>query len=181
MKFTYTQFKKIINGEVIGEEYPFSTGSHELVEEKIKEIISEIIKTTALDLIVDLDSYGSGSASYIDIFCFKSDGSSTGKIDGSESGFEDEVHGITLYMCLYAPVAVCGEGRSFLGIDSIGEVPKLGNWDEDLQKINDILLAHRISLLSKDYLSTVSDFDKIPTILAQRPYTIFDNLFHWQD
>lgn len=130
--------------------------------------------------------YGSGYASYVYLFCYKKDGSSTTQ--------KDSVYytkGISIYICRLAPVAVFGEDErtkhsrggsyGFLRPDLIGSTPK-GVWQAIVETLQRNLGSYNISMLGKDYVSRELPFKaNIPTILNEGTFKIFDAFFYWED
>jgi hypothetical protein len=132
------------------------------------------------------DSYGSGYASYLNIFCLKKDGSSS-----RVSGLSTTIDGIALYLCKLAPVAVMGAmtktksknggSSSFLRPEDLNKVPA-GDWNSVLAEIKHKLEKQNVVLLEPKILKQEMPFEaNIPTILGDPPYQIFDAFFYWED
>jgi hypothetical protein len=151
----------------------------------VKNVLHELEQSKQIAVESD-GSYGSGYASYLDIFCFKKDGSST-----RVSGQSTTIDGIALYLCKLAPVAVMGAmtktksknggSSSFLRPEDLNKLPA-GNWDAVIFEIKHKLEKQNFVLLEPKILKQKMPFEaKIPTILGDPPYQIFDAFFHWED
>ena len=150
-------------------------------------MVSDIDSSKVIKVEADFTSYGSGYASYVDVFCYKRDGSS---MKVTEHG--QDISGIALYLCKLAPVAVWGENSKskhskggcygFLSPETVESLPE-GDWNEFMFILKDKLNKHRIEILKKRYVRQALDFDtKIPTLLnTNNAYKVFDALFYWED
>jgi hypothetical protein len=137
-------------------------------------------------IAVESEGYGSGYASYLDIFCYKSDRSSS-----RVAGLSTTIDGIALYLCKLAPVAVMGAmtktksknggSSSFLRPDDLNKLPS-GDWNSVVAEIELKLEKQNFVLLEPQVLQQTIPFEaQIPTILGDPPYQIFDAFFHWED
>lgn len=114
--FSDTELLKVINNETIGTFFPYLNGTKNDIEGFIKSIVADLNRSSMIKAEADYSSYGSGYASYVDIFCSKKDGSST-----TQRGGVYWIEGIAVYICRLAPVACFGatqltrhkEGGSF--------------------------------------------------------------------
>jgi hypothetical protein len=151
----------------------------------VKNVLHDLEQSKQITVESD-DGYGSGYASYLDIFCFKKDGSST-----RVTGLSTTIDGIALYLCKLAPVAVMGAmtktksknggSSSFLRSEDLNKVPS-GDWNSLVAEIKLKLEKQNFVLLEPKILKQKMPFEaKIPTILGDPPYQIFDAFFHWED
>ncbi|WP_202707219.1 hypothetical protein [Sporosalibacterium faouarense] len=186
MQFTDDELKFIVNRKTVGNFYPYKDGTIKQIVYYIKEIASVFEASKLLCCDADFSSYGSGFASYVDCFLYKRDGSSSFKKDKTLW-----IDGITLYISKFAPVAVWGHSRvtkhrtggsrDFLNYNNIGELPK-GNWNNEMYQMKNILNKYSIVCLEKKYVKKRLNFEvKIPTVLNQGSYKVFDALFYWED
>ncbi|MEN2465848.1 hypothetical protein [Ornithinibacillus sp. JPR2-1] len=154
--FTNEELKSIIKGNPVGEFHPYNLAEydHEAVNDYISSVVGSISAIKNLAIEANFDSYGSGYASYVDVFCYKKDGSSSEQKD-----YELWIDGIRVYINRLAPVAIFGESE-----------------------IKRVLEKFHFTILDKTYLNEPLPFQaKIPTILADPPYKLFDALFYWED
>ncbi|MBC8059308.1 MAG: hypothetical protein H7Y18_01430 [Clostridiaceae bacterium] len=186
MIYSEETLRKFIDGRPSGKDYPYNNGTSKQIEFHIKSIVADLERSNLIKVEADFKSYGSGYSSYIDIFCYKKDGSST--IKKKDVLWID---GITIYISKLAPVAIYGAsnktkhskggGYNFLDANNINSIPK-GNWDDVLYTITNKLKKYEIEMLRKRELAKPLDFKaKIPTILNDGGYKIFDAIFYWED
>ncbi|SHI95572.1 hypothetical protein SAMN02745163_01103 [Clostridium cavendishii DSM 21758] len=161
--------KSIIEGKPIGEIYPYKDGTKKQRELYIKSIVADLKKSNLIKVEADFNSYGSGYSSYVDIFCYKTDGSSILKRDNIIC-----INGVTIYISKLAPLAIYGSSKKirrskggsydFLDINSINKIPS-GDWDGVICLLKDKLNKYGIELLEKKELARSIDFEvQIPTI-----------------
>lgn len=186
MNYSDEKLQKVINGELIGDFYPYHSGTNNQVIYYLKELVARLERSKILKIDADFKSYGSGYASYVDIFCYKRDGSSTEKKNN-----DLWIDGISIYLCKHAPVAVFGANKKtkgnksgsygFLDPFSVGSIPP-GSWELALDFIKDKLGEYKIQILSKRYVMQQLSFKTdIRTVLNNDGYKVFDTFFYWED
>lgn len=186
--FTNDELKRIIDGKPIGDFYPYNMEeyNHKEIDTYISKVVGSFAGIRNLLLESDFKSYGSGYASYVDVFCWKRDGSST-QVDQ----YETNIDGIRVYVNRLAPVAIIGSDQvtkhrnggssGFIHSHTINVLPP-GDWEEQVEGIKKVLTMYQYKILDSTYLNQPLPFQaKIPTILADPPYKIFDALFYWED
>lgn len=184
--YSNEELQKIIRYESIGDLFPYEGGNDSDIENYIKSVVADLNRSTNIIAEADYDMYGSGYASYVDVFCYRKDGSST-----SRKSYGVTIEGISLYICRLAPVSIYGYSKitrhshggssEFLSFDRVNTLP-LGDWIEFIEEIVRKVHKYNISILDKEYLTSPLPFDaKIPTILGDAPYKIFDAFFYWED
>ncbi|WP_166244023.1 hypothetical protein [Paenibacillus turpanensis] len=178
--------QQIIQGELVGDFFPYFGGTNKQVIFYLKELVGRLERSRLLTFEADFRSYGSGYASYVDVFCYKKDGSSTKNVNGTLW-----IDGISIYLCKHAPVAIFGpnektkgSGHGSYGILSasdVGEIPS-GSWDVELKFIKEKLAEYKIEFLTKRVIKKQLPFEtKIRTVLNEDGYKVFDALFYWED
>jgi hypothetical protein len=174
VEITNELLEKLIAGKSVG-------GS----KSAVKNVLHDLEQSKQIAVESD-DSYGSGYASYLDVFCFKKDGSSS-----RVSGFTTIIDGISLYLCKLAPVAVMGAmtktksknggSSSFLRPEDLNKLPS-GDWSQVIIEIKLKLEKQNFILLEPKSLKQEMPFETyIPTIIGDPPYQIFDAFFHRED
>jgi hypothetical protein len=150
-------------------------------------VVRGLKRSHLIDVEADFDHYGSGTASYVDVFCWKRSGKSTVR-----KGDVDYIDGIAVYLSRLAPVAAYGPmlrtqhatggSSSYLTAEVIGECPA-GHWDEELEEIKTKLTRYYgITLLYREDLIKKLPFKaKIPTCFKKKGYQIFDAIFYYDD
>lgn len=110
MKFTSEQLQLMIEGKAVGDSFPYKNGNEEDIENYLKRLYSKLNQSDRLVCDGEFDHYGSGSASFVEFFCLKKDGSSIlSKTEMDEDCVRIEgLEGISLYVSRLAPVAVLG-------------------------------------------------------------------------
>lgn len=170
--------EKIIAGKPVG-------ASKNALKSRVKNVIHDLEQSKQI-AVESEDGYGSGYASYLDIFCFKKDNSAS-----RVTGLSTTIDGIALYLCKLAPVAVMGAmtktksknggSSSFLRPQDLNKLP-VGDWSEVVNEIKHKLEKQNFILLEPKILKQEMPFEaNIPTILGDPPYQIFDAFFHWED
>jgi hypothetical protein len=132
--------------------------------------------------------YGSGYASYVDVFITKRDGS----MRRSENGWTN-VEGLPLALCRLAPLAalfnpdIQSSGPGGAGSRGMPELSLVTDtafpgWEEEHRQIRQVLDRHDIALLDSQVLSLPIETElRVETVLGSAPYSVFDAWFHWMD
>ncbi len=156
MQFSDEELKKIINQQPIGSCFPFENGTRNQIIYYLRKVIDDIGDSKVLN--AEIQSFGVGYASYIDVFCYKRDGST---INYNKWG--STIKGISLYLCKLAPVAVLGAneksklknnkggGYCTLSPESVDKLPD-GDWNDFIYVLNQKLSKYCIELLRKRYV-----------------------------
>ena len=185
MEITNEILERVIAGKVVGEHEAYKNGSDNKIKGHIKTTIHDLEQSKTI-LLETEDSYGSGYASYIDVFCYKTGGRSSQVKSGTTY-----IDGIAIYLCKLAPVAVVGAmGKSrspsggtfgFLRAEDSNTFPP-GDWTEMEAEIRHKLEKHGFEILGPRELKKNLPFiAEIETNLGDPPYTIFDAFFNWMD
>ena len=171
----------------VGNCWPYNGGSDEDIEAHLYDVVADLETSSLISVEADFNSYGSGYASFVDVFCFKKDGSSRKRFLGSG----EKTTGIQVYISRLAAVAAYGAeertrhphggSSSLLSYDSAGTTPP-GNWQAVLQEIAAKLQSNRIEIADGATLNRLLPFQvDIETNLGEPPYRVFDLLFYWFD
>lgn len=184
MKFSKQEIQEIINGNPVGVEWPWMGGSAEDIEQHLRGVVAELDAIDGISLDADFDSYGSGYASYVHVFCF---------LDGQEATYERDgrtwTDGLAIYLNRLAPVAAWGpETRSqfergwshgFLESSMVDQFPE-GQLESHADQITAILQQAGLELLTTAEATEPLPFSvDIRTNFDNR--TLFDALFYWED
>ena len=195
MLFSEEFLRKLVESEVMGEFPPFNTGTIGQVEAYIGRIVARLQENRQLSIEADFTSYGSGFASYVNIKVSKQDQSDTQFRRHGEKVIE-ETNGLLLYLSTLVPYWFYGGSRwtlsrhqgqvesssgSFLEPNSFAHLsPEL--WYPDVKAIESVLKEFQYQLLDPEVLAQPAPTGlEIPTILADKPYQIFDCFFYWED
>jgi hypothetical protein len=181
--------RNIINKTPVGDLFPYKGGTKKQIESYIKSIVADLEMSELITVEADFNKYESGFASFIDIFCYKSDGSSIMKRKNSLW-----IDGISIYISTCAPVAIYGAnfktkkvnkyGGSYgiLDVNCVATTPK-GYWVDVLYIIAKNLNRFGIEIIQKRELNKPLDFQvKIPTNLNYHCINkVFDAIFYYND
>ena len=185
MTITDEILEQVIAGNPVGDYEAYKRGSHNSIKGHIKATIHDLEQSKNIVLEME-DSYGSGYASYVDVFCYKTAGRSSRVKSGTTY-----IDGMTIYLCKLAPVAIMGAmektrsknsgSSSFLHPEDLNIFPP-GNWTELDIEIRQKLERHGFEILGPRELKKNIPFAaEIETNLGNPPYTVFDAFFHWMD
>ena len=174
----------LVRDAVIERYWPHHLQTDAAIESHIRETVDQLRKCPELDVDADFDSYGSGFASYVHVFCTKSDRRSTKRI-----GESDWIDGIGVYLGRLVPFAAYGaETRTrhprggsggFLDCRSLETTPD-GSWDAELAAILDAVSNSGFAVLPK------SEYCRLLPIRLEWETnfgtdTYFDAIYHWYD
>ncbi|MEV4458125.1 hypothetical protein [Microbispora sp. NPDC049633] len=161
------------------------------MEGYLRQVVADLNRVPGLVVEhAEFGHYGSGYASFVDVFLTRRDGSAR-RVD--PDGYTT-VGGLSVALCRLAPIACIlsprershhpdGRGRLSLPyLDTVIEVPIPG-WEEGGDQISQVLSRHGITLVGPRLLRRPAlPHLKIDTNLGDGPhYSIFDVWFHWMD
>ncbi|EIE99879.1 hypothetical protein SacglDRAFT_03011 [Saccharomonospora glauca K62] len=164
-------------------------GGGDDVEKFLRWVVADLGRCSSVVVEhAEFGMYGSGYASYVDVFLSWRDGS--GRV---MEGERTEIRGFALALCRLAPVAALfgdvGISRSANGSSSrylptlelVRDNPVPG-WEKACREVTGVLDRHGITVLDSTVLHTpVDPTISVETNLAAPPYTVFDAWFHWMD
>ena len=185
------------NRASLGDQWPYHGGSELDIEAHLHLVVAHLSDSSLVFIEADFSSFGSGYASFVEIFCSKKDGSShrpflgSGEKVSGEKVSGEKVSGINFYVSRLAPVAAYGAGErtrharggssTFLEYDNLGTTPP-GDWKAVLDEVSAKLESDGFQIAGSKLLNRFLPFDaKIETNLGDYPHRIFDLLFHWWD
>ncbi|WP_159882789.1 hypothetical protein [Paenibacillus puerhi] len=188
INFSNDDLKRIIETKPVGNFYPYNIKeyNHDAVNEYISKVVGSLASVNNINHEADFRSYGSGYASYVSIFCWKKNGSSSKEQEGVLY-----IDGIRIYVCRVTPVAVIGKGQvtkharggssDYIESNKVDVLPS-GDWNQEVWGIRDVLESYNFTVLDRNFVNQPFPFEaKIPTILAEEPYKLFDAFFYWED
>lgn len=195
MPFGEDYLRRLVRGEVTGDFPPFSLGSITKTENYIRKLVARLAAVSTLLVEADFDSYGSGFASYVEVRVSRRDGvGNTTRLQGRR--MTHEYDGLILYISRLTPYWFYGgskwaktyeEGRHvgggslFLASDSPNDINE-ALWQHGRQLVEAVAQKFRYSLLTPTELRQPAPAGlAIPTILADKPYSVFDCFFYWED
>ncbi|MER6514671.1 hypothetical protein ABT158_48230 [Nonomuraea sp. NPDC001636] len=183
-----TALRSAVNDQLAGSAGAWAGGATS-VDGFLRRIVADLDRMPTLSVHhAEFRHYGSGYASYIDVFITKSDGS----MRRSENGWTN-VEGLPLALCRLAPLAALfkpdiqssgPDGTGSRGMPELSLVmdTALFGWEEEYRQIRQVLDRHDIALLDSQVLSLPLEAELRPeTVLGSPPYSVFDAWFHWMD
>jgi hypothetical protein len=193
--FTETYLRNAAADQVQGDFTPFNKKDIAKVKRYVKGMLGRLSDNHRIVVLPDYSAYGSGFASYINVKISKKDKSDTTFVkDGNRT--TEKKDGLLLYICLLAPYWYFGKGdwwdnysngvyqsgsSNFLMPDSIKKYNK-DLWETEIEQITRLFEEYRYALLTQKEVEKQLDFEvKIERNLGEKPYTVFDCLFHWED
>jgi hypothetical protein len=195
MPFSEEYLRCIVRKEVIGDFPPFTLGSIAKTENYIRKIVARLASISTLLVDANFTNYGSGFASYVELRISKRDGSDSTTLAQNQR-VTYETNGLVLYVSKLTPYwfygssswtktyekdHLVGGGFVFLEASSQANIDQVG-WQHESQLIEAVLQEFRYSLLTPTELMQPAPADiSIPTVLADKPYNVFDCFFYWQD
>ncbi len=151
-------------------------------------MVREIVARRRLSERSEWNCYGSGDASFVDVWLYRdAEPFRRPRFDGASHSFT----GRWVALCRFAPCCVVGEGEvswsathgarympSFSGVD-VFATAEVGH----LAEVVEHLLAKRgvVRLGKSDVSELLPEGTRFPTNLGQGPLRIFDALFFWND
>lgn len=193
--FTDKQLHQLIDGEMIGEIYPYNTGEEGQVRAYLKRMQAEFRKHPGITCKPEPEHFGSGYASYVAWFCFDER-----DVNVSENAYTREVEreGLWLNISTLAPVVVIGtgvcndtyamkDGRWLNGGNSMLDQPTElvipVRFQELYQMLVQLVMKYHYTVLLKEELERPLPFKaNIPTVFREpREYLVWDTVFYWED
>ena len=195
MSFSEDYLRRMVRAEVTGDFPPFTLGSITKVENYIRKLVARLATSPTLVVEADFNSYGSGFASYVEVRISKRDGSD--RITRAQGQrITHDYKGLVLYISRLTPYwfyggsewaktyeegRCTGSGFTFLTPESPASIDQT-LWQHDRQLVEALVQEFRYSLLTPTELRQPAPADlAIATILADKPYSVFDCFFYWED
>jgi hypothetical protein len=193
--FTEEYLRKAAADQVQGDFTPFNKNDIGKVKRYVKGMLGRLSDNKRINVAADFSAYGSGFASYINVKISKKDKSDT-IIEKNGNRTTEKKDAILLYISLLAPYWYFGKGdwwdnytngefsggsSNFLTPDSINQYNK-PLWETEIEQITRLFEEFRYGLLTKKEVEQPLWFDvEIEANIGEKPYTVFDCLFHWED
>ncbi len=195
MNFTEEYLRNLAADQVQGDFTPFNKNDIGKVKRYIKGMLGRLSDNKRIVVEADYSAYGSGFASYINVKISKKDKSDT-IIEHNGNKTVEKKDALLVYISLLSPYWYFGKGdwwnnytngeysggsNNFLTPDSINRYNKT-LWNDDIEYITRLFEEFRYALLTKKEVEQTLDFEvKITSNLGEKPYTVFDCFFHWED
>ncbi len=193
--FSENYLRNLATDKVQGDFTPFNKNDVQKVNRYIKGMLGRLSDKKSLIVEADFSSYGSGFASYINVKLSKKN-----KLDSQikQKGNKIEVttEGVLLYISSLSPHWYFGGVKWFSSyLDNKfqgGTMPFLtprnirqyntALWGDDIEYITRLFEEYRYTLLTEQEVEKDLWFDvDIKANLGEKPYSVFDCFFHWED
>jgi hypothetical protein len=192
--FSEQYLRDLVAEKVQGDFPPFKSGKHSLGVKYIKEIVGRLSDNKNWIVEADYENYQSGFASFVPVKISKKDKSDT--TTRYENGLIIETKdSLLIYFSKLCPYWYYSQGRRMDMIRDGKNSPSthfirpeeqknvnVHLWAADIEKITRQLEEYRYSLLDRKEVTKDLEFKiKIPTVIADRTYQVFDCFFYWED
>ena len=195
--FSDEQLQDLIEGKIIGNEFPYDTNNEQEVEAHIRRLFHRINRIPNLVCEAEWNHFGSGYASFVELFCYQKEDVIV--VEEKYGRREIKTAGIIIDVCRLAPVAIMGEDERYTTIrietnEVVGGAygSLLGGQgllriSEKYQiiavKLKQILKEFGYELLEAKKMNQPLPFrTKIPTIYREPgEYLVMDAIFYWED
>jgi hypothetical protein len=193
--FTEEYLRKAAADQVQGDFTPFNKNDIGKVKRYVKGMLGRLSDNKRINVAADFSAYGSGFASYINVKISKKDKSDT-VIEKNGNRTIEKKDAILVYISLLAPYWYFGKGdwwdnytngefsggsSNFLMPDSINQYNK-PLWETEIEQITRLFEEFRYGLLTKKEVEQPLWFDvEIEANIGEKPYMVFDCLFHCED
>lgn len=195
--FSNEELQRLIEGETVGNKFPYDTNSEQEIEAYIRQLFHRINRIPNLICEAEWNHFGSGYASFIEFFCYQ-EGDVT-VVEEKYGRREIKTHGIIIDICRLAPVAIMGEDERYKTIrietnevvggayGSLLGSPELLDLSDKFQtvaeKLKQVLKEFDYEILETEKMNQPLSFQtKIPTIYREpRDYLVVDAIFYWED
>ncbi len=193
--FTEAYLRNLAADNVQGDFTPFNKGDIGKIKRYVKGMLGRLNDRKNTNIQADFSAYGSGFASYVNVKISKKNKTDT-TIEKTANQITEKKDAILVYISLLAPYWYFGKGdwwdnyvngeyrggsSNFLQPDSVKFYNKT-LWDGEIEHITRLFEEYRYTLLTEQEVEKSLWFDvDITTNLGNKPYTVFDCLFHWED
>ncbi|WP_107943447.1 hypothetical protein [Metasolibacillus fluoroglycofenilyticus] len=192
--FTNEQLKQFIKGKVLGEMFPYDTGDEHLIISYLKRIKAELEKSLPVRCEVEPLHFGSGYASYMQWFVYKTD--MLTRKEREKDVMEEEREGLIVNISMLAPVVLIGKGEKSTcyvkgewhsgAMTSLAEPqqllipPHLKELYENLQRL---FMKYNYGILYREDVEKQLPFKANIAITFREPkdYLVWDAIFYWMD
>ena len=195
--FSNEELQRLIEGETVGNKFPYDTNSKQEIEAYIRQLFHRINRIPNLICEAEWNHFGSGYASFVEFFCYQ-EGDVT-VVEEKYGRREIKTYGIIIDICRLAPVAIMGEDERYKTIrietnevvggayGSLLGSPELLDLSDKFQtvaeKLKQVLKEFDYEILETEKMNQPLSFQtKIPTIYREpRDYLVVDAIFYWED
>jgi hypothetical protein len=186
--FSPQQVEKLLSQQSISDRKPWSSNDPVAVEEYYKNVCADLMTRTGTSSKIEWNHYGSGYASFIDVWIYKP----TENFSVNYPGKRGEAYeGLCILLSRLSPYYVFLQGsKSWEAQGGSSYLPAYEALDNLTHTsiitlgvdVQEILTSQGLVRVFKSELSLPIDSSiRVPTILSDGPFVEFDALFYWED
>lgn len=195
--FSNEQLQDLIDGKVVRNKFPYDTNDEREIEAHIRRLFHRINRIPNLVCEAEWDHFGSGYASFVELFCYKKEDAKV--VEEKYGHREIKTEGIIIDVCRLAPVAIMGEDDRYKTVRIETNEVVGGTYGSLLDGPNPFYLSEKFQVIAIKLKQALKEFDyelleaekviqplsfqtKIPTIYREpREYLVMDAIFYWED
>jgi len=195
--FSNNQLQDLIEGKIIGNQFPYDTNNEQEIEAHIRRLFHRINRIPNLVCEAEWNHFGSGYASFVEFFCYLKEDA---KVIEEKHGIREvKTDGIIIDICRLAPVAIMGEDDRYKTIRIETSEVLGGAYGSLLGNPHHINVSEKFETIAGKLKQALEEFDyelvklvemnqplpfktKIPTLYREpREYIVMDAVFYWED
>lgn len=195
--FSNEQLQDLIEGEIVGNQFPYEPNSEKEIEAHIRRLFYRINRIPGVICEAEWNHFGSGYASFVEFFCSRKEDVII--VTEKNGHREIEIEGIIIDICRLAPVAIMGEDDRFKTIRIETNEVVGGGYSSIISRPQGLLVREKLQDIARELKRALQEFDyelleaeemsrplpfkaKIPTIYREpREYLVMDAIFYWED
>ena len=183
--FSPEEVERLIRGQPVREPLPFDPADGRSLMEFYGSLVRRIERERGLCCRAEWSSYGSGYASFVEVWFYPADGS------GRLSGRDEHHAGLVVLLSRLSPYFVLGQDEKTWSVTAgSGSLPNFSTVDNlthpailaQVAPVTALLTSAGLRRLHRpDLAALLPEACRVPTILSDPPFRQFDALFHWED
>ena len=195
--FSNGQLQELIEGKIIGNQFPYDTKNEQEIEAHIRRFFYRIKRIPNLVCEAEWGHFGSGYASFVELFCYQKEDAIV--VEEKYDYQEIKTEGIIIDICRLAPVAITGEDDRYKTIQIETNEVVGGAYGSLLDGPNRLYVREKFRVIARNLAQALKEFEyelleaekmnqrlsfqtKIPTIYREpREYLVMDAIFYWED
>ena len=185
---TRSEVERLLSQQTISDRHPWVANDERLIEGHLKGACAAMMRATRSKSRVEWGHYGSGYASYVDAWLYKT----TPDFDAKHPIRNGEGHtGLVVLLSRLSPYFVFMEGEKHWhatgGSSYLPQFDMLDRLEAQgvsrlAEQVQPVLESHGLVRAVREQLSEpLPEGLRVPTILTDRRFTQFDALFYWED
>lgn len=186
--FTPDEVERLLAASTVSDQAPWNCSDEPEIDLHLKRICSKIERKADVLSRIEWGHYGSGYASYVDAWFYRSRPEFRLQTCAEEN---NAFVGLVVLLSRLAPYFVFMQGHKTWGDKGGSSYMPYSEMLDELTNAAVIQLAGDIEpILERNALKRLRKTDlvaeldskfKVPTILTHRPFRMFDALFYWED